>query len=46
VDLAHAHGFDTTTLPNGSYTLDVMAADTRHNIGTAAVPLTIANGGG
>jgi hypothetical protein len=46
VDLAHAHGFDTTTPPNGSYTLDVMAADTRHNIGTAAVPLTIANGGG
>lgn len=40
-----AHGLDTTTLPNGSYTLDVIAADTRHNIGTATVALTIANGG-
>jgi hypothetical protein len=41
-----AHGLDTTTLPNGSYTLDVMAADTRHNIGTATVALTIANSAG
>jgi murein DD-endopeptidase MepM/ murein hydrolase activator NlpD len=41
-----AHALDTTTVPDGNYTLDVMAADTRHNIGTAAVPLTIANGGG
>lgn len=41
-----ANALDTTTLPDGTYTLDVEAADTRNNIGTATVPLTIANGGG
>jgi hypothetical protein len=38
-----AHGFDTTNLANGSYTLDVLASDTRNNIGTASVALTIAH---
>jgi murein DD-endopeptidase MepM/ murein hydrolase activator NlpD len=37
------HGFDTTSLPNGAYTLEVMASDTRNNIGTATVGLTVAN---
>jgi hypothetical protein len=39
-----AHGLDTTGLPNGTYTLEVMASDTRHNIGSAMVALTVANG--
>jgi murein DD-endopeptidase MepM/ murein hydrolase activator NlpD len=38
-----AHALDTTNLPNGNYTLDVLASDTRNNIGTATVGLTIAN---
>jgi murein DD-endopeptidase MepM/ murein hydrolase activator NlpD len=38
-----AHQFDTTGLANGAYTLEVMASDTRHNIGSATVALTIAN---
>jgi hypothetical protein len=39
-----AHGLDTTGLPNGTYTLEVLASDTRNNIGSAALDLTIANG--
>jgi murein DD-endopeptidase MepM/ murein hydrolase activator NlpD len=39
-----AHGLDTTSLPDGTYTLEVMAADTRHNIGSATLQLTTANG--
>jgi murein DD-endopeptidase MepM/ murein hydrolase activator NlpD len=38
-----AHGLDTTSIPNGNYSLDVLASDTRNNIGTATVALTIAN---
>lgn len=39
-----AHGLDTTSLPNGAYVLEVIASDTRNNVGTATVALTIANG--
>ena len=39
-----AHGFDTTAFPDGAYTLEVLASDTRHNVGTATVVLDIANG--
>jgi hypothetical protein len=39
-----AHGLDTTAFPDGTYTLEVYAADTRDNFGEASVPLTIANG--
>jgi murein DD-endopeptidase MepM/ murein hydrolase activator NlpD len=38
-----AHDFDTTGLPDGSYQLDVLADDTRGNIGSATVDLTISN---
>jgi hypothetical protein len=38
-----AHGLDTSTLPNGRYTLDVLAADTRWNLGSASLGFTIAN---
>ena len=41
-----AHGLDTTSLPDGTYTLVVTASDTRHNVGTATLPLTLANGTG
>lgn len=41
-----AHGLDTTNLPDGTYTLEVMASDTRGNTGTATVALTMANGVG
>ena len=40
-----AHGLDTTALPNGTYTLEVFATDTRNNIGTASLGFTIANSG-
>jgi murein DD-endopeptidase MepM/ murein hydrolase activator NlpD len=40
-----AHAFDTTAFPDGAYRLEVFASDTRHNVGTAEVDLTIANGG-
>ena len=39
-----AHGLDTTSLPDGVYTLELMGADTRHNIGSATLQLTLANG--
>jgi murein DD-endopeptidase MepM/ murein hydrolase activator NlpD len=38
-----AHAFDTSTLPNGRYTLDVLAADTRWNLGSSSLVFTIAN---
>lgn len=37
------HDFDTTAYPNGTYQLEVDASDTRGNLGTAVVSLTIAN---
>lgn len=37
-----AHGFDTRTLPEGSYELEVAAEDTRGNTGTGAADFTIA----
>jgi murein DD-endopeptidase MepM/ murein hydrolase activator NlpD len=40
-----AHGIDTTALPNGTYTLEVMASDTRKNVGTATLVFSTANGG-
>ena len=39
-----AHGIDTTVIPNGTYTLEVFATDTRNNIGSASLGFTIANG--
>jgi hypothetical protein len=39
-----AHELDTTGFPNGTYTLEVMASDTRNNIGSATLALTVANG--
>lgn len=38
-----AHDLDTTTLPNGRYSVDVLAADTRWNLGTNSVPFVVAN---
>jgi hypothetical protein len=40
------HGLDTASVPDGTYTLEVMASDTRNNVGTATVALTFANGVG
>lgn len=37
------HGLDTTALPNGAYTLEVMASDTRRNTGTATLGFETAN---
>ena len=39
-----AHAFDTTAFADGTYSLKVSASDTRNNIGTAKVALTITNG--
>jgi hypothetical protein len=38
-----AHGWDSTTLPNGAYGLAVEALDTRGNRGSALAPFVIAN---
>jgi murein DD-endopeptidase MepM/ murein hydrolase activator NlpD len=38
-----ARGFDTRTLPNGPYTLEVEAWDTQQNIGRASFPFTVTN---
>ena len=38
-----AHGLDTSTLPNGHYAIDVLAADTRWNLGSSSLAFTIAN---
>jgi murein DD-endopeptidase MepM/ murein hydrolase activator NlpD len=35
--------FDTSTLPNGAYQLEVLAADTRWNFGSSALDFTVAN---
>jgi hypothetical protein len=37
------HDLDTTTLPNGRYSLDVLASDTRWNLGVNSVTFTVAN---
>jgi murein DD-endopeptidase MepM/ murein hydrolase activator NlpD len=37
------HGLDTTAFPNGTYTLEVMAGDTRRNVGTATVAFDVSN---
>jgi murein DD-endopeptidase MepM/ murein hydrolase activator NlpD len=37
------HALDTTLFPNGRYTFEVGAVDTRNHVGTSSVPLTIAN---
>lgn len=39
-----AHGFDTAGFADGTYSFEVFASDTRNNIGTAKVALTITNG--
>jgi hypothetical protein len=39
------HGFDTTTVPDGTYRLQVLAEDTRYNRGLGTLDVTIANGG-
>lgn len=39
-----AHLVDTAGFADGTYSLEVFASDTRNNIGTAGVALTIANG--
>lgn len=38
-----AHALDTSTLPSGRYALDVLAADTRWNLGSGSLAFTIAN---
>jgi murein DD-endopeptidase MepM/ murein hydrolase activator NlpD len=38
-----AHDLDTTTLPNARYTLEVLASDTRWNLGVNSVTFTVAN---
>ena len=40
-----AHALDTTMFPDGAYHLEIFASDTRHNVGSAEVDLTFANGG-
>jgi len=37
------HGFDTTSYPNGAYQLQVLAEDTRYNVGSRTVDFVIAN---
>lgn len=39
------HELDTSSLPNGSYSLDVFAADTRFNTGMLSLGVTVANPG-
>jgi hypothetical protein len=39
-----AHGLDTTGFADGPYTLEVLASDTRNNVGRFTVPLVVANG--
>jgi murein DD-endopeptidase MepM/ murein hydrolase activator NlpD len=38
------HAFDTTSYPDGGYQLQVLAEDTRYNLGSGNVDFTIANG--
>jgi len=37
------HALDTAAFPNGTYTLQVEAADTRNNVGSASAVITIVN---
>jgi hypothetical protein len=37
------HDLDTSVLANGRYSIEVMAMDTRWNVGTAAVSFTVSN---
>jgi murein DD-endopeptidase MepM/ murein hydrolase activator NlpD len=37
------HDLETSTLPNGRYSLDVLAADTRWNLGLGSVAFTVSN---
>jgi hypothetical protein len=39
-----AHGLDTAYLPDGSYRIEVLAEDTRWNLGLASLDFTVANG--
>ena len=41
-----AHELDTAAFPDGTYTLDVIAADTRNNQGFGTMQFTTANGVG
>ena len=41
--LRMARYLDTTTLPNGRYRLDVLASDTRWNLGTNSVTFSVVN---
>jgi hypothetical protein len=38
-----AHGFDTRTLPNAQYVLQVEALDAQENVGQASFAFAIAN---
>jgi murein DD-endopeptidase MepM/ murein hydrolase activator NlpD len=38
------HELDTAAFPDGTYTIEVQAADTRGNVGTGALQFTTANG--
>jgi hypothetical protein len=37
------HDLDTSSLPNGRYSLEVLAADTRWNLGAGSVSFTVSN---
>jgi murein DD-endopeptidase MepM/ murein hydrolase activator NlpD len=39
------HGLDTTTLPNGAYTVEVLAEDNRFNESKLSLDFTVANAG-
>ena len=39
------HGLDTTALPNGTYTVEVLAEDNRFNESTQSLDFTVANPG-
>ncbi len=39
-----AHGLDTASFPDGTYTLEVLASDTRGNVGFDTLQFTTANG--
>jgi hypothetical protein len=38
-----AHDLDTTTLANGRYTVQVLASDTRWNLGSNSITFTVSN---
>jgi murein DD-endopeptidase MepM/ murein hydrolase activator NlpD len=39
-----AHGLDTTSLADGAYRLQIIAEDTRSNVGSGTLDFTVANG--